>query len=286
MRAIPSALLAHLQGTVTTVATCWRIERRDEVVMGFTDHVTDLPVDGVIYTARTGYTRSAIDGNSTLAVDNLEIEGYVDSADITAEDLRAGKYDGATLDVFLVNYESISDGKAYLRTGIIGEVALKDEMYLSEVRGLAQRFTQVFPEMYSKTCRAHLGDARCKVAAGNFTVGGTVLAITEARKTFTATIGGAAASGWFTGGVVTWTSGSNIGLSMEVKRYTNASGGLSFTLFLPMPHVIAADDEFTVVAGCDKTFATCKSKFSNGANFRGEPHVPHNDVVMRYPDGH
>jgi uncharacterized phage protein (TIGR02218 family) len=35
--------------------------------------------------------------------------------------------------------------------------------------------------------------------------------------------------------------------------------------------------------GCDKRFATCVSRFNNAANFRGEPHLPGNDLLTRYP---
>ena len=35
--------------------------------------------------------------------------------------------------------------------------------------------------------------------------------------------------------------------------------------------------------GCDKTFATCCGRFANAANFRGEPYLPGNDLLTRYP---
>ena len=43
---------------------------------------------------------------------------------------------------------------------------------------------------------------------------------------------------------------------------------------------IAEGDTFRIVAGCDKQFATCRSKFANTANFRGFPHVPGNDFML------
>jgi len=35
--------------------------------------------------------------------------------------------------------------------------------------------------------------------------------------------------------------------------------------------------------GCDKRFETCRDRFSNAINFRGEPHLPGNDLLTRYP---
>jgi uncharacterized phage protein (TIGR02218 family) len=50
-----------------------------------------------------------------------------------------------------------------------------------------------------------------------------------------------------------------------------------------MPEPLAAGDTFTVTAGCDKHFDTCVAKFNNAVNFRGFPHIPGNDFVVRYP---
>ncbi|MDH3770986.1 MAG: DUF2163 domain-containing protein [Nitrospirota bacterium] len=56
-KTISSALTQHLAGEVTTLATCWKITRRDSVVQGFTDHVLDLEIDRVTYKAASGYGR-------------------------------------------------------------------------------------------------------------------------------------------------------------------------------------------------------------------------------------
>ncbi len=37
------------------------------------------------------------------------------------------------------------------------------------------------------------------------------------------------------------------------------------------------------VERCDKRLATCCERFANAANFRGEPHLPGNDLLTRYP---
>ena len=45
----------------------------------------------------------------------------------------------------------------------------------------------------------------------------------------------------------------------------------------------AVGDGFRLIAGCDKTFETCKAKYANAANFRGFPHMPGEDWVTAYP---
>jgi len=107
----------------------------------------------------------------------------------------------------------------------------------------------------------------------------TALAATSA---FSATGLDAYADDWFTAGKLTFTSGANAGVGSEVK-YHHKAAAVTFELWQAMPEPIAPGDTFTVTAGCDKRFATCHDRFNNVVNFRGFPHIPGNDFVIRYP---
>lgn len=278
MKAATSQLAAHLAGETTTLATCWKVTRRDGEGFGFTDHDFDLTVEGQIYEARTGYTRSAVHAIADLSVDNLDIESALDSETLNAADLRAGVWDGAEVEIFLVNWAALSQGKIILKRGTIGQVDLKDTVFKAELRGLTEALSQQIVELYTPDCRADLGDSRCKVELAALTVTGSVTA-SDDRYGFADT-SRAEADGYWDGGLVTWTSGANVGRKMEVGAF--AAG--VFTLFLPMPSEIAVGDTYSVRPGCDKAFETCKSRFNNVLNFRGEPHVPGSDKVLTYPD--
>ncbi len=278
MKSATSQLSAHLAGETTTLATCWKVTRRDGEVFGFTDHDFDLTVESQIYEARTGYTRSAVHAISDLSVDNLDIESALDSETLNAADLRAGVWDGAEVEIFLVNWLALSQGKIILKRGTIGQVDLKDTVFKAELRGLTQALSQQIVELYTPDCRADLGDSRCKVELAALTVAGSVTA-SDDRYGFTDT-SRTEADGYWNGGLVTWTGGANAGRKMEVGTF--AAG--AFTLFLPMPSEIAVGDTYALRPGCDKSFATCKSRFNNVLNFRGEPHVPGSDKVLTYPD--
>ena len=89
-------------------------------------------------------------------------------------------------------------------------------------------------------------------------------------------------TGWYDGGELTWTGGANTGQTVAVRRWDAGAGILS--LFLPALFAVEVGDTFTIRPGCDKSFATCKTKFDNAINFRGFPHVPGNDQILRYPD--
>ena len=275
MKQVSTALGAHLQGEVTTLAHCWKVTRRDGVVMGFTDHDADIIYDSVTYQAQAGFTPTALQTSATLAVDNLDLEGLLDAACIREEDLLAGLYDFAEVDVFLINYTDLTQGRMVLRTGWLGQVTVSQGQFVAELRGLTQRLSQTVGQLYSPTCRAMLGDAACGVNLAGYTHSGQVSAATS-RSQFTDSAN-TQADGYFAYGKVTFTSGANAGLSMEVKQFANGS----FTLILPLPHAIAAGDDYTAIAGCDKRFSTCAATFDNAVNFRGEPHVPGLDAMMQ-----
>jgi uncharacterized phage protein (TIGR02218 family) len=279
MKSISTALAQHLAGEVTTLATCWQITRRDGIVLGFTDHVRDLEIDGVTYRAASGYTRTAIRGTANLAVDNLDVESVLSSDGMTEEDLRAGKYDFAEVRLFLVNYQDLGQGILKLRRGWLGKVTIRDGMYVAELRVMTQRLQMTVGEVYAPDCSADLGDARCGIdltALEESGAVGTVLGATAFETTL------AQATGWYDGGELTWTGGANAGRTVAVRSWDASTGMLS--LFLPALYPMQAGDAFTIRPGCDKSFATCQAKFDDVVNFRGFPHVPGTDQVLSYPD--
>jgi hypothetical protein len=301
MKQASSQLTAHLAGPVTTLASCWEITRRDGQIFRFTDHDRDLEIAGALYAARFGHARTAISSDASMAVDNLDVEGIIDAESLREEDLRAGLFDHAAVRIFLVNWATPAMGILRLRRGWLGEVVLTDTgQFSTELRGLTQALQQEIGELYTPECRADLGDARCKINLAALTVMGSVTTV-EARRVFLCTLtplGGAdepdapeppgpippapPPEDWYTGGLLTWTSGPNAGLAIEVQRWE--AGPSRITLYLPPGYPIMAGDSFSLSPGCDKRFATCKAKFNNILNFRGEPYVPGLDALMSYPD--
>ena len=153
-----------LAGSVTTLATCWRITRTDGVVFRFTDHDRDLVVDGEVYAASAGYSRTAIANDAGMGVDNLDVEGVLEHEAITEEELRVGLFDRAEVRIFLVNWAEPSMGILRLRRGWFGEVVLTEQgVFRTELRGLTQALQQRIGALYSPECRADLGDHRCRV---------------------------------------------------------------------------------------------------------------------------
>lgn len=274
MRTASSNLTAHLAGEVTSLAICWKLTLVGGTVMGFTDHTSDLTISSQLYKAATGFSPTSIETKDRFSVDNLDVAGILDSASITEADIMAGKYDFAEIEIFMVNVTDLTQGIIIHRRGWLGEVSVKNGQFVAEVRGLAQKFQQNIGELYSPTCRAVFGDARCKINLAGYTAGGTVNTVTS-RQVFISNAMTQAA-GYFSGGEVIWLTGANAGRRMEIKEFSNKQ----FTLVLPMPNAVVVSDTFNAIAGCDKTFNTCFAKFANAVNFRGEPHVPGMDKVL------
>ncbi len=279
---IPAGLQTHLETRATTLCWCWKIVRRDGVTMGFTNHDRDLTFDSVTYEASTGFLGTEIEAQLGMNVDNMDVYGAVDSTNIAEADIEAGRYDNADVVVYLVNWQDVSE-RVEMKGGNIGNVKRGAVLFEAEVRGISHEMQQVQGRLFNYKCDAKLGDTRCtKVVSGSTYTGTGTVTATNGSSQVTASGLDSYSSGWFSNGKITFTSGDNNGLSREVKVHINSSGIVTINTWEPFPWTIAVSDTFSVVAGCDKLFKTCKAKFNNAINFRGFPHVPGPSTVTRY----
>jgi uncharacterized phage protein (TIGR02218 family) len=281
MKTLDAGLAAHVAGGVTTLCHCWRVARKDGAILGFTDHDRDLVIDSVTYKAATGFTATAIEDQLGLAVSNLDVDGALSSAAITEDDLNAGLYDDAAVTIMRVNWQDVSQ-RVILRSGFLGQVTRGEASFSAELRGLAAKLDQSAGRVFQRTCAWELGDARCQIDLGAAAHhgSGTVESVISNFE-FTASGIDSFASGVFSRGKIAWTSGDNAGLQVEVKTYSQGTPS-RLSLFLPMPRPMQADDAFTITAGCDKSLATCRDRFSNVVNFGGFPHMPGNDFALSF----
>lgn len=283
MRSIPTALQSKLDAGVTTLARCWVLTRRDGVVHGFTDHDEDVVIGDITCRAGTGFTASEATSRFDLSVANAEISGALADSSLSEADLAAGRYDAARIETWLVDWSEPALQVLTAR-GSLGEVKREGPAFTAELRGLADLLSQESGRLYTAKCNADLGDKRCRIDLTHpmFRGGGIVSAITGTSMFVAGGLDGFAAD-WFSAGRLSWSSGANAGLSIEIKEHRVEQGHAVLSLWQAMAEPMAVGDAFVLTAGCDKSFAMCRDRFSNSGNFRGFPHIPGNDFVMSYP---
>ncbi len=285
MITLPPGLETHVQGTVTTLAYCWTLRREDGVVMGFTDHDVPLVLDGVEHDPQTGFNASVAEAELGLQTGTMDLDGALKSDRISADDLRAGKYDRASVETWLVDWSNPAN-RVLLRTAKIGRIEISGSAFKVELQSLAEAMDRRRGRLVRRRCDAELGDARCgkSVTGAQYRGTGVVAGVTGAGD-FTASGLNAFAARWFEQGQIEWLSGANAGQIGQIAVHETSGALVRLSVWLPLPKAVAVGDTFTVTAGCDKHFATCKAKFGNGLNFQGFPHLPGNDAVYTYVNG-
>jgi uncharacterized phage protein (TIGR02218 family) len=280
MKTVPDDLADHLAGEATTTCHCWKVSLRDGSVLGFTEHDTALTFDGVTYLAASGFQTSESDSETGLSASSGEVAGGFSSEAISEADLSAGRFDGARVELYLVNWSDPAQ-HMLLKVREIGEVTRAGGSFTAELRSLAHRLSQPQGRVYARRCDAALGDARCRADLRAFQAMGTVVSVDAAGRIAVSGLGGFA-EGFFRQGKLVFAGGANAGRGFDLDDHALKDGVATLSFWLPLETPPKPGDAFQVTAGCDKSFSTCKTKFSNHLNFRGCPHMPGADFAYSY----
>ena len=279
MRRIDPELQARLDSGATTLCRCWRIARADGAALGFTDHDCDLAFEGLTFRAEHGLEGAALERASGLAPDDTAVLGAFSAEAISAEDVRLGRYDGATVDLWLVDWRD-PRLRHHLFRGTIGRIERSDHAFTAEVDGLSAPLNRPCGRAFLPVCDAVFGDRRCGIdATGPDYAAEAAIVALDGDRTVVAEGLDDFASDWFSRGAGLWLTGANSGLSAEVRRQEGSR--LSFWRAPAAP--MAVGDRLRLTAGCDKRLESCRDRFDNLLNFRGFPHVPGDDWVSAYP---
>lgn len=269
--------MSILDRHLATLAFCWRLQRRDGVCIGFTTHDREIVVGNLGYRAAPGMLPSAISVSDGFEADTLDVSGALTSEAITAQDLDQGRWDGADVTIFMVDWEQPEAEQVQLASGTLGDVSTHGGGFIAELRGRTATLDRPVVEQTSPECRAELGDKRCRVdMAARVLVTRVVSAPSEGSVEVAAI---SLEPNAYSYGRLRWLSGGNSGIESELV----SSQGAVLRLREPPPLAPAAGDLVEISEGCDKRFDTCRIRFGNSANFRGEPYLPGMDLLTRYP---
>ncbi len=258
-----------------TVATFWRVLRRDGVTLGFTTHDRDLRFDGVSHRATPGMVPSAIRRSSDLEPDSAEVQGALSHDSISAEDLALGRFDGARVLIGLVDWESLESHVLY--RGAIGTVAEEAGQFTAALQSRKVELQRDPVPRTSPSCRAAFCGSGCTLSAARFSHDGVVTASDLAANT--ATVATSADPALLIGGQLRWLDGPLAGLAMGIVGVA----GTALVLDQPLDLTPPANARVLLREGCDHTLEACATRFGNAINFQGEPFLPGNDLVTRYP---
>lgn len=270
-----SAAPGWLRAELVTLAWCWRLSRRDGVTIGLTSHDRDLIIEGLPYRAAPGMKPSAIETRDSLDAATMDVEGAIASDAIAARDLDAGRWDGAELELFLTDWTAPDAAPVTVARGSLGTIERRGAAFSAELKGVTQLLDRPVCPATSPSCRAMLGDPACRVDLTPRTHGRRVVSVAGRVVTLDA------AAPHMAFGELTWMEGANCGLTSPVIASEGAG------LHLAEAPAFSPDGPVRVrlIEGCDKQLATCRDRFANAVNFRGEAHLPGNDLLTRYPGG-
>ena len=263
-----------LHGPLTSIGLCWLIERPDGAGIALTSHDQAMRVGSTIYEAAPGMLPAAVQLRAGLEPNGSEIAGAITSGSLDEQDLLLGRWDGARVSLSAADWRQPLQTEVPLMRGQLGEVRLEKGEFKAELRGASARLQAAICPETSPECRAELGDKRCRVDLAGRTMLATVDAVNGRRLVLDSAV-----STDFLWGRARFRSGANCGLISVLVAVDEANVELRDTARAE----IVPGDRIELRHGCDKSFATCAGRFANAANFRGEPHLPGNDLLTRYP---
>jgi len=270
--------------TVTTRARAWALTRTDGMVLGFTDHDRDLSFDGVVFRAGSGLSASALVQATGLSVDNTEAVGALSDAGLTERDIIAGRYDGASLVIFEVDWTDPAQRRLLFR-GTLGEITRAGGAFRADLRGLSEPLGQSGGRVFGSLCPAVLGDGDCGVdlQQAGFRAVAALVRVEQDGARLVLPMLDSYAPGWFAQGRVRFLTGAAAGLTASVREDRSLAAARQIALWDAPGILPAPGNSVAIEAGCDKRFATCRIKFANTANFRGFPHVPAQEWLLATP---
>lgn len=263
-----------VDGPLTSIAFCWRLERSDGAGLGLTTNDREIVQGGIAYCSAPGVTPAAVSRSLGLEPDSGEVAGALSAEALSEADLGLGRWNGAAISLVAVDWRDTTAQPIALLGGELGEVSIDGEGFSAELRGAASKLARSPCPSTSPECRASFGDKQCRVDLAGRTL--RAVAISSADNVIQLD---RAMDDRFLFGRLRYLSGSNCGLWTTIV-------GVSESAVSVRDWPRAAIDTGTIVElreGCDKRFQTCVSRFQNAVNFRGEPHLPGTDLLTRYP---
>jgi uncharacterized phage protein (TIGR02218 family) len=258
-----------LASTTLFLARVVRITRLDGVVLRIAEAEESITASAQTFLPLPGAEISAVKHTIGGEVGSMEIKfAHSDGGTLDTAELNTGFWDGATVQMYLVDRSGATTLGDPIFTGLVDIVSLNPigGSGSFDIRGLAAQ-AEAFIQTFQPMCRTDLFSPLCQLDANDWDHAGTVGMIIDRFNFTVAGLGAPPADGWFNQGTFVTASGFKGVIANWLL------GSLKITMY--QPHCIArltAGEAITLYPGCDKTGATCRTKFNNKINFQGEDH--------------
>jgi len=269
MKTVNPALAALIVQDLTSLCRLWAVTSPDGLIYRYTDHHSAITFEGELYSSSQAFSASATQLVANNAGSDVEIEVLLDDAELDYTRLERGVFDNAIITLAIVSYRNLDLGSIVLLDGAVNSTQLLNHYVGSLAIGpRLDKVSKSICETYTATCRAGFGDSRCKVDLSAHTDAFTVETVLSGQA-FTSLEVAAKPDKHYAQGTVTWLTGDNVGMRIEV--ITNTAGNVLTLLPCALP--VQPGDTGTITRGCFHTVAACKG-YNNLPNYRGEPNVP------------
>lgn len=262
-------------GALETVAIWWRLERKDGVTLGFTSHDRDLTFEGLVHRTAPGMVPSAIRRTADFEADSAEVAGALSHDSIREEDLAAGRFDGGSIAMGLVDWETFE--RVTLYAGTIGSVGHEGAGFSAELRSSKDGLARQIVPRTAPTCRAEFCGEGCTLSAAAYSHLAQLAEISSDGGAVR--VSGGPAPAMLAYGTLRWIDSAEAGLVRRIE----AIDGTWLMLDRTTANAIPLGTRVELREGCDHTLETCAQRFGNAINFQGEPFLPGNDLLTRYP---
>jgi uncharacterized phage protein (TIGR02218 family) len=282
MQTLSSSLVTSLNSASLTLAHGYILTRNDGVKICFTNHDCDIIVVGNLFSATKpldighGEKNNGFGSDSNLLLGGFEIGG------IEENDIKLGKWENAKVEIIIFDWQNPNNFTTIFN-GFINTINQSDNGFEFELAGQKQQFQNQIGRTISRNCDALLGDAKCGInllAAGHFV---DVALLGNNSADYIETNANDINADDYIYGKIVFNSGALSGYKIGIKNIVKNNASTLIFPDTPLPISPILGDLVTLFKGCDKSFATCKTRFLNGDNFRGCPHLPGQSDVSSGP---
>jgi uncharacterized phage protein (TIGR02218 family) len=283
---VSSGSLIALLNSATALfkADLYAITLLNGTVLRYTSAGVDAIVNGVTYSASAVISRGPARVSIGAKVDSMNIS--ISAASTVTVDsvplmqlIANGGLDGARIRIetaYAAGPNEAWNGSLYVFSGRVSEIQsisrIKAEITIASDSELLN--SKVPRNVYQPGCMNTLYDPVCGVAKTSNSTSKTATSTTDtARTTFSFASG---LPDQYALGKITCVTGPNANMSRTIKSSTTSS----VTVIQPWPFAVQIGNQFTLWKGCDKTKATCESRFNNLIRFRGMPFVPAPETIV------